>query len=190
MQRIVVLMDRSVAAQAVGEAISAHHGLLVEAATTDVVEVPAAVVDPSVVVVDQHTPQASAAILAQIRDRWPDAAIVMLDAIDTVEALVEAIRAATGDLTVLTAGAVARARAQLRTSAVRPPVGVYGRLTPREREVLELLSTGASPAAIAEQLRISLNTCRGYLRTLMAKLGARSQREVVAFVSLHGLPDD
>jgi DNA-binding CsgD family transcriptional regulator len=55
--------------------------------------------------------------------------------------------------------------------------------------VLELLSKGVAPAAIADQLGISVNTCRGYLRTLMAKMGARSQREVVAFVGLHGLPD-
>ncbi|MBI4933993.1 MAG: response regulator transcription factor [Actinobacteria bacterium] len=190
MQRIVVLMDRAVTAQAVAEAISAHHGLLVEAAATSLDEVAESVESPSVVVVDQHTPQSSAAMLSEVRNRWPEAAVVMLDGIATVEALVTAIRESTGDLTVLTASAVARARAQLRTSVVRPAVGVYARLTPREKEVLALLSAGASPASIAEQLKISVNTCRGYLRTLMAKLGARSQLEVVAFVNQHGLPDD
>lgn len=190
MQRIVVLMDRAVTAQAVGEAISAHHGLLVDAAATSVDDVADSVVAPSVVLVDQHTPQSAAAMLSQVRTRWPEAAVVMLDGIGTVEALVATIREATGDLTVLTASAVARARAQLRTSVVSPAVGVYARLTPREKEVLALLSAGASPTSIAEQLRISVNTCRGYLRTLMAKLGARSQLEVAAFVNQHGLPDD
>jgi DNA-binding NarL/FixJ family response regulator len=194
MQRIVILMDRAVTAAAVGDAISRHHGLLIVATGTDldaVLSGEGAVSDPvapDVVVLDRGVPQVLAASLADVRARWPDAAVVMLEGLDGVESLVETIRAATGDLTVLTAAAVARARDQLRSSVARSPVMGYPQLTPRERDVLALLSKGMSPSQIAVDLRISLNTCRGYLRTLMAKLGARSQREVVAFVAEHGLP--
>ena len=93
-----------------------------------------------------------------------------------------------GNLTVLSSSVVAQVRDRLRSSEPRSAAVVYPQLSEREREVLHGLSRGSSPAEIARTLGISLNTCRGYLRTLMAKLGARSQREVLAFVARHGLP--
>lgn len=53
-------------------------------------------------------------------------------------------------------------------------------LSRREREVLALLTVGLDARAIADQLGISLNTCRGYIKTLLHKLDAHSQLEAVA----------
>jgi DNA-binding NarL/FixJ family response regulator len=189
MRGVIVVADRTIHAELLAEAIAHHDGIEVVGSGTEIALLASSGVESDVVVLDFASPQSNAAALAEARRRWPDAAVVVLDGLQNMDGLVAAIRMAENSLTMLSSATVARARDQLRSSVVRPRVGVYDRLTPREREVLELLSTGASPAAIAEQLRISSNTCRGYLRTLMAKLGARSQLEVVAFVGQHGLPD-
>ncbi len=60
-------------------------------------------------------------------------------------------------------------------------------LSRRENEVLALLSIGLDARAIADQLDISLNTCRGYVKTLLHKLDAHSQLEAVAIGRRMGL---
>lgn len=62
-------------------------------------------------------------------------------------------------------------------------------LTPRERLVLQLLAEGRSVNDIARQLGISVHTCRGYVKTLLSKLGAHSQLEAVVIATMHGLVD-
>ncbi len=52
-------------------------------------------------------------------------------------------------------------------------------LTRREQEVLECLGSGMQVKAIARVLGITLETCRGYVKSLHAKLGVRSQLEAV-----------
>lgn len=60
-------------------------------------------------------------------------------------------------------------------------------LTPREALVLHLLSEGRHVTAIAQDLDITVHTCRGYVKTLLAKLGAHSQLEAVAIAGRYGL---
>ena len=50
-------------------------------------------------------------------------------------------------------------------------------LTPRERELLREVMTGASNADIAARLNLAEGTVRNYLSTAMAKLGARNRSE-------------
>ncbi|MGI5502635.1 response regulator [Lentzea sp. CA-135723] len=50
-------------------------------------------------------------------------------------------------------------------------------LTPRERELLQEVTTGASNADIAARLNLAEGTVRNYLSTAMAKLGARNRSE-------------
>jgi DNA-binding NarL/FixJ family response regulator len=52
-------------------------------------------------------------------------------------------------------------------------------LTGRERDVLALMARGLDNQAIAGELRIRYATVRGHVRSLMAKLGARSRLEAV-----------
>jgi DNA-binding NarL/FixJ family response regulator len=71
------------------------------------------------------------------------------------------------------------------------PVTVPGpALTPRERRVLELLSLGRDVRTIARDLNISVHTCRGYVKALLAKFGAHSQLEAVATARAQGLLDE
>jgi DNA-binding NarL/FixJ family response regulator len=60
-------------------------------------------------------------------------------------------------------------------------------LTPRELDVLRLLSTGLGATQIAREMGISVHTCRGHVKNLMAKLDAHSQLEAVAKAVRHGL---
>lgn len=74
-------------------------------------------------------------------------------------------------------------------AAATPEDGGPIRLTTREAEVLALMGTGASVPAIARLLRISLNTCRAHVRSVHAKLGARTQLEAVLKAREIGLID-
>jgi DNA-binding NarL/FixJ family response regulator len=60
-------------------------------------------------------------------------------------------------------------------------------LTRRERQVLDCLSSGMQVKAIARILGIGEATCRDYVKTLHAKLGARSQLETVVRAQQMGL---
>jgi DNA-binding NarL/FixJ family response regulator len=61
------------------------------------------------------------------------------------------------------------------------------RLTAREQEVLALMGKGVAPAQIARLLNISLNTCRGYVKSIHSRLGVRSQLEAVIKAQRLGL---
>jgi DNA-binding NarL/FixJ family response regulator len=60
-------------------------------------------------------------------------------------------------------------------------------LTRREQEVLDCLGRGMQVKMIARVLGITLETCRGYVKSLHAKLGARSQLEAVVKAQQVGL---
>jgi DNA-binding NarL/FixJ family response regulator len=62
-------------------------------------------------------------------------------------------------------------------------------LTPRELDVLKLLATGLEARLIAREMGISVHTCRGHVKSLLAKLEAHSQLEAVAKAVRHGLID-
>ena len=63
-------------------------------------------------------------------------------------------------------------------------------LTARETEVLRLVATGASNAAIAAELFISAKTVSVHVSSVMAKLGAGSRGEAVAIAHRRGLLAD
>jgi DNA-binding NarL/FixJ family response regulator len=60
-------------------------------------------------------------------------------------------------------------------------------LTPREREVLQLLATGFDGAAIARRLHISPRTQRNHVGNILAKLAVHSQLQAVVFALRHGV---
>lgn len=66
------------------------------------------------------------------------------------------------------------------------PLKDVDRLTPREREVLDLMTAGLDNRAIAARLRIEYTTVRGHVRSVIEKLGARSRLEAVALAYQSG----
>jgi DNA-binding CsgD family transcriptional regulator len=53
-------------------------------------------------------------------------------------------------------------------------------LSPREREVLRLVASGARNRAIAERLNVSENTVKFHVSNLLRKVGASTRSELVA----------
>jgi two-component system, NarL family, nitrate/nitrite response regulator NarL len=63
-------------------------------------------------------------------------------------------------------------------------------LSAREHDVLAMLAIGLRAQDIADQLGISKNTCRGYIKSLLCKLDAHTQLEAVANARRRGLVTD
>lgn len=60
-------------------------------------------------------------------------------------------------------------------------------LTPRELQVLELLSDGRSAKEIATELGLAVPTVRNHIRGVLLELGVHSQLAALAKARLHGL---
>lgn len=60
-------------------------------------------------------------------------------------------------------------------------------LTPREREVLQLLAEGFTNRRIAWRLGISEHTAKFHVNSILGKLGARSRAEALALAVRQGL---
>jgi DNA-binding NarL/FixJ family response regulator len=69
------------------------------------------------------------------------------------------------------------------TSASVPAV----RLSPREQEVLQLVSEGYSNSMIAGHLHLSENTVKTHVESLLTRLNARNRAEAVAAASRQNL---
>ena len=69
----------------------------------------------------------------------------------------------------------------------RPRPKVETAMTPREREVLELLAEGLSNKEIASRLNISDHTAKFHVTAIMDKLGAQSRTEAVVLGMKLGL---
>lgn len=76
-------------------------------------------------------------------------------------------------------------RMQRPSEAGRKMTDIQGRLarsplTPREREVVALLVSGASTRTIAEQTTLTVATVHTYLKRIYSKLGVHSRVELIA----------
>lgn len=99
----------------------------------------------------------------------------------SLDELLEAIRHARQGGMMVAASAFAADRPHPEPH--RPEV----RLTAREQDVLTSLGRGLAPREIAQVLGISVNTCRGYVKNLLAKLEVNSQLEAVLRAQRLGL---
>jgi NarL family two-component system response regulator LiaR len=77
--------------------------------------------------------------------------------------------------------------AQVLIRAATQPRGPGDDLTPREREVLALLAEGRTNPQIAARLVVSRATVKFHISSILAKLGAGSRTEAVAFAFQHRL---
>ena len=100
----------------------------------------------------------------------------------TADELAEAIRSAKAGRPTLAPEA-----AQVLIHAVTKPPDLGFDLTPRELEVLALLSEGLTNPEIAERLVVSRSTVKHHVRAILSKLGASSRTEAVALAIKHNL---
>jgi DNA-binding NarL/FixJ family response regulator len=91
---------------------------------------------------------------------------------DSMRAEIGSILSLSGDLSL--------GRGILPASQKRPPVASADLLSPREKEVLSLVSQGLRNRDIAQRLFISEVTVKVHVRNIMRKLGARSRAHAVS----------
>ena len=101
-----------------------------------------------------------------------------------VEDLVAAIRAVRAGHRFFSAGLADPADAQGDAAA---PADRYETLSPREREVLHLVAEGLTAPDIAERLFVSPRTVETHRSNGLAKLGLRSQAQLIRYVIERGL---
>ncbi|HET8970831.1 MAG TPA: response regulator transcription factor [Candidatus Nanopelagicales bacterium] len=104
-------------------------------------------------------------------------------------ALTSALRAAAAGLPLLSPALTARLLdefAGLAERAAGPPDGTAS-LSPRETEVLTLVSQGLSNRDIAERLFISPSTVKNHVRSIHDKLGVHSRTAAVVTASRSGM---
>ena len=117
----------------------------------------------------------------------------VMKALGRSEAAADEVQRAIEDLTPLGASLeISRARAVLdggALSAEGSASGVDGRkvLTPREIEILQLISTGLNNQAIAEKLFISEHTVHRHVANTLTKLNVSSRSAAVAHAGRLGL---
>ncbi len=102
--------------------------------------------------------------------------------------LLTALRAALQGRTYLTpllAGEVLEAMKQGPDQAGNPVASI----TPRQREVLQLLAQGLSAKEIASSLSLSVRTVEFHKYQMMETLGIRTNAELIRFAIKHGLVD-
>ena len=93
--------------------------------------------------------------------------------------IVEAIRAVAGGSQLLDSATVRLAVRRMRESEP----GTIAELTPREREILDLIGEGRSNRQIATELFLAEKTIKNYVSNLLAKLGMQRRSEAAAFVA-------
>lgn len=77
---------------------------------------------------------------------------------------------------------VARERAEDQEARI-----TIGRLTPREREVLQAIAEGWSDKVIADRLYMGVGTVRSHVTSILQKLGVRSRLQALLFAVRHDL---
>jgi DNA-binding NarL/FixJ family response regulator len=204
--RVLIVEDHPVVAEGLSSLLEDYPKVTVTGVAYSVAEVNPAVEKAAadVAVIDYHLPDGTACdAVDRIRSRSPSTAIVLITADDSDETLlaalevgargyliksaageeiVQAIRAAAAGETVIPAGAITRVLARYRESAQQRArqAQLLESLTPREREILALMTHGADNREAAGLLQISYATVRTHVRSILTKLEARSQLEAVA----------
>lgn len=159
---------------------------------------------PDVVVMDIRLGADSGVeVTAQLIERWPHTAVVVLTAFPTPSLMSDVVRAGASALlpkdgalddlldTVLSAQPrLFTMPPRLAETMMKPrdddPVSP---LTPREKDVLQQLALGRDVRAISRELGISVNTCRSYVKSVLAKLDVHSQLEAVVAAHQRGILD-
>lgn len=100
--------------------------------------------------------------------------------------LISAVVAVAKGLVVLQPGELAPAAASTRTRN-GAAAELFEPLTPREKEVLQMLASGLGNKQIAAHLKISEHTAKFHVASILGKLGASSRTEAVSLGLRRGL---
>ena len=165
---------------------------------------------PDVVLMDIAMPELNGIeATEQIRESCPSVGVIILSMYSTTQHISRALKAgargyilkeSAGDDVIKAVRAVHEGKIFLCSEISEAVVGDYvrshettvtddplARLSPREREILQLLVEGKSNAKIAEVLFLSPKTVETYRSHLMQKLGINDLPGLVKFAIQHGI---
>jgi two-component system nitrate/nitrite response regulator NarL len=168
---------------------------------------------PELILMDIHMPECDGQEATRlIINEWPEAKIIMLTVSDDDQDLFTAIRngalgylvkkiepeelfarlrgVSQGEAPVsrIMASRILREFARIGTES--PPPDSARSLTPRERQVLRLVSKGLTNKEIGAQLHIAENTVKNHLRNILEKLHLQNRAQAAAYAVREGLVDD
>jgi two-component system, NarL family, response regulator LiaR len=101
--------------------------------------------------------------------------------------LLQAIRAAAQGQPTLHPEAQRHLMRQMTTPAAR---SLVDELTPRERDVLQLIVRGQSNKEIAASLRVTEGTVKGHVSAVLSKLGVADRTQAALYAVKHGFGAD
>jgi two-component system, NarL family, nitrate/nitrite response regulator NarL len=205
--RVVIADDHPVYCDGLAEAVAARAGLDLVGTARDgraALEMVRELV-PDVAVLDVKMPHASGldVAIAIARDGLATRTL-LLSAVDDPKVIVDAVAAGVGGYVIKDASrgdicdaivAVAEGRVVLAPEAqTAVAAGLrahgeagHGRLTDREREILQMTAEGLSAARIGDALFLSPATVKTHLRSIYEKLGVSERAAAVAVAMRRGI---
>lgn len=193
-EALTSVLNRSPDIRAVGEAPNGHEVLLEG--------------NPHVVLLDLGLENGDSLRVARsVLKDFPDARVIVMDLLPAHEELqdfvsagvsgfimkdaqldvvLKTIRSVASGLKVLPDQMTATLFSEIAKEVLRNGVSIAQddsvRMTPREREVINLIAEGLSNKAIGKQLHISVHTVKSHLRNIMEKLTLNSRLQIAAYV--------
>ena len=212
--RVLVVDDQALMRDGLASLLGLEHGIAVAGTASNGEEAVQQVVAlaPDVILMDVRMPVLDGvAATVQIRRDFPDTPILMLTTFDDDALVLAALHAGANGylLKDLPPSDLARAiraansgiyqldptiAAKLITRRIPPPAVLpestmprIAELTEREREVLRLVSTGATNREIAETLFIGEATVKSHISNILGRLGLRDRTQAAIYARDHDL---
>lgn len=182
------------------QALAAGHGFDVvgEAHESEAVMTLVEELNPEVVLLDVSVPGGGLTCLAELRAARPDIQVVMSAATSEREVIEAAFSAGAcgyvmerinpADLAAAIRQGVASARALEEAKAGDHGPESVAQLTPREADVLRAVANGLTNQAVAEELRVSVQTVKFHLTSIYRKLRVANRTEATRWAVAHKWP--
>jgi DNA-binding NarL/FixJ family response regulator len=206
--RVLVVDDHAVVREGLRTFLELQDGIEVagEAADGEKAIEAAERLSPNVVLMDLVMPTLDGlAAMRELRERVPGARVIVLTSFADDDKLLPALRAGAAGYLLKNAEPQELARAVRAAHAgqalLDPHVAArlvdalagekepLDRLTPREREVLQLIGRGFSNKRIAQELGLSEKTVKTHVGHVLAKLGVDDRTQAAVFAVRAGLID-
>jgi len=213
MTSVLVVEDHPLLAEALGALLTTEKGFSVVGTASTIAEAMRGIASaqPRLIVLDQHLPDGLGTDLARVlrRDHSPSS-IVMLTGDLRDETLLAAIeagvagfipkrerighivellqRAALGEIVIPAEDLSRLLRHQReREQEKRERDHIAATLTPRDRQILDLMAQGLDTREMAEHTALAVNTIRGHVQNVIEKLETHSRLEAVLRAEALGL---
>ncbi len=200
---VLIVDDHAVVREGLRSFLELQEGIAVVGEAGDGAEAVALAerIRPDVVLMDLVMPKVDGVeAMRQLRERVPAARVIVLTSFLDDDRLLPAIRAGAAGYLLKNAQPQELARA-IRTAndgeaLIDPAVAArlvealasgeqddrYDELTPREREVLELIGRGFSNKRIAQELGAAEKTVKNHVSHVLAKLGVADRTQAALYV--------